>query len=190
MKLIILYILFLISPETYGGYQSTSAYLAPSRERAIQDRSETQYYRIGYSTRGLYEGTYNPSSGGSNRPGVRKVHGYTGDGTYVGDDNGNESDFWGDGYEYYWDDVDRCWYRKPTGSSNGWQKYVNDWGWLLGWHWSITDWYGGKTPPVNPVSQSYEENPVPINEDHRFLIFLTLSYVIYKTVKRKKVIFL
>lgn len=80
------------------------------------------YQTMQYNSNNIYNGTYNPGSHGNSgnqgyHGGIRKVHGYTENGEYVGDDNGEESDFWETGYKYYWDDVEKCWYRQ---GSDGW----------------------------------------------------------------------
>ena len=146
-----------------------------------------------YNNNAIYSGTYNPgtSSKNSGHPGtIRKVCGYTTDGTYVGDDNGEESDFWETGYKYYWDDVEKCWYRQ---GSDGWKKYTNKWGLLFGWHWSLTNLYGGQNEPANPVSESFKKrpehpddpNPTPLNDGLFVLCVLLLVYTACTQIKRE-----
>lgn len=196
MKLLtILLILLQINTFGYGNYNSPysnnyNSYSSVHVEQTNRRIGYTTNYgnTFGYTTQQTYSGTYNPGTGSnsSGRPGQpRRVHGYTGDGNYVGDDNGSDSDFWDPKYEYYWDDIDKCWYRKPVGDSNDWQKYTNTLGVLFGWHWSYTSW-GGRKPPSNPVSQSYEENPVPIGDVILPLLTILLLYIGYDTLVKSR----
>ena len=139
----------------------------------------------------VYSGTYNPESSGM-PGGPRKVHGYTANGEYVGDDNGDENHFWENGYEYYWDENNKQWWRKNI-NSNGfwsWQIYTHE----FGWHWSFIK-HGLKNHPDPLITpQSYKNKPQhpydpyadPIGEfPIGLLLILSFLFVYYKKFKNK-----
>lgn len=179
MRLKLLYILLLFTCLVHA-YQAHR----PMLYSTLNTNTLAQYPTYEFKSTSHYYNTYGAdNTQNSNRNGhVRKVHGYTGDGEYVGDDNGNESDFWEEGYEYYWDPTDKCWYRY---NGSEWQRYTNTLGFLLGWHWAITSW-GGRKPPSNPVSQGYQENPMPIGDGTLILLLISSVHGVINNCRKRK----
>ena len=218
MKRYLIYMLLLISSAYYGQIYSVNHRMygtmnTPSYDnyKNINGGSNIRYSNpnIGYSTssfgrintynmyerqyENVYSGTYNP--GNNSRPGqLRKVHGYTSEGEYVGDDNGKESDFWESSYEYYWDG-EHWWRRRKSGGGLfklEWQMYTND---LWNWHWSIFEEIWKSHPNTSTTPQSYQNNPRPHPDDPYadpigefpigLLLILSFLFVYYKKFKNK-----
>ena len=146
------------------------------------------YQNFNASTIGsTYSGTYNPytdgNASGSRHGQPRMVKGYDSNGNVIGDDSPEKGTgifggqtFWEDGYEYFYDEKEGCWYRRDK--NGNYDKWNN----VLGWHWSI--FYGHN--PSNPLTPGYQNNPVPIGEPITPFLILMFAYLSYQEIKRRR----
>jgi len=177
-------------------FTSTSAYRHGQTYGSTYQPQEVQYRGIGYGSQRsydqIYSGTYRPFSGAepmrvdgtwtqpsygrSSRPGggIRKVRGYDSSGNEVGDDSPEHgywgTTFWEDGYEYFWDESEGCWYR--IGSDGIYHRWEST---LIGWHWSIFDGHN----PTGTLTPGYKEPPVPVGSP----LTMAVPAVIYAIIE-------
>lgn len=194
-KILILNILLVISNIIYGNMYSTSAYIhdrhsAYNTAAQMPMNSSYRTPRIGYSTvgygrTGYYGGTYNPGNGenSNGRPGggIRKITVYNGQGeTAETPGKNNDNPDW-----LYKQDNDGTWWCSQDGGLT-WKKWDSLWGWgLIGFAWrenrgdpseNATKWHND---PNDPYLQPIGEPIIPTT-------LLLLSYIGYKTLKRKR----